>query len=65
VIEEHDMPKSAKRNQTEGFLDRVGGRMREAWGEVTGKRSTKAKGKAAGFKGRARGATGRAKKTAR
>lgn len=59
------MAKSAKRNQTEGFLDRVGGRILEAWGALTGKRSTKAKGKAAGFRGRARGATGRAKKAAR
>jgi uncharacterized protein YjbJ (UPF0337 family) len=59
------MPKSAKRNQTDGFLDRVRGRTLEAWGALTGKRSTKAKGKATGFKGRARGATGRTKKTAR
>ena len=59
------MPKSAKRNQTEGFIDRVGGRILEAWGALTGKRSTKAKGKAAGLRGRARGASGRAKKTAR
>jgi uncharacterized protein YjbJ (UPF0337 family) len=59
------MPKSAKRSQSEGFMDRVGGRVLEAWGALTGKQSTKAKGKAAGFRGRARGATGRAKKTAR
>jgi uncharacterized protein YjbJ (UPF0337 family) len=59
------MPKSGKRNQTEGFMDRVGGRIRETWGALTGKRSTKAKGKAAGRRGRAQGASGRAKKTAR
>ena len=59
------MAKSAKRNQSEGFLDRVGGRILEAWGALTGKRSTKAKGKAAGFRGRARGASGRAKKAAK
>ena len=40
-------------------------RILEAWGALTGKRSTKAKGKAAGFRGRARGATGRAKKAAK
>ena len=59
------MAKSANRNQTEGFLDRVGGRILEAWGALTGKRSAKAKGKAAGFRGRARGATGRVKKSAK
>ena len=59
------MAKSAKRNQTEGFLDRVGGRILEAWGALTGNRSAKAKGKAAGFRGRARGATGRVKRSAK
>jgi uncharacterized protein YjbJ (UPF0337 family) len=57
------MAKSAKRNQTEGFRDRVAGRIHQAWGALTGNRSAKAKGKAAGFKGRARGTSGRAKKT--
>jgi uncharacterized protein YjbJ (UPF0337 family) len=56
------MPKSAKRNQAEGFMDRVGGRILEAWGALTGKRKTEAKGKAAGVRGRMRGAGGRAKK---
>ena len=56
------MPKSANRNEAEGFADRVGGRILEAWGALTGKRKTKAKGKAAGVRGRVRGATGRAKK---
>ena len=59
------MPKSAKRNQTEGFIDRVGGRVLAAWGALTGKRKTEAKGKAAGVRGRMRGAGGRAKKAAR
>ncbi len=59
------MAMSAKRNQTEGFIDRVAGRILEAWGALTGNRSAKAKGKAAGFRGRARDATGRAKKSAR
>ena len=59
------MPKSAKRNQTEGFLDRVGGRILEAWGALTGRRKTEAKGKAAGVRGRVRGATGRTKRAAK
>lgn len=59
------MPKSAKRNQTEGFIDRVGGRILEAWGALTGRRKTQAKGKAAGWRGRARGTTGRAKRAAK
>jgi uncharacterized protein YjbJ (UPF0337 family) len=57
------MAKSATRNQTEGFLDRVAGRILEAWGALTGNRSATAKGKAAGSRGRARGTSGRAKKT--
>ncbi len=59
------MPKSANRNQAEGFMDRVGGRLMEAWGALTGKRSTKAKGKAAGVRGRMRKTSGRAKRTAK
>jgi uncharacterized protein YjbJ (UPF0337 family) len=59
------MAKSAKRNQTEGFMDRIGGRIMEAWGALTGNRSAKAKGKGAGFRGRLRGTTGRAKRAAK
>lgn len=59
------MPKSARRNQTEGFADRVGGRVLALWGRLTGNRKTRAKGKAAGWRGRMRGATGRSKKAAK
>lgn len=59
------MAKSANRNEAEGFVDRVGGRLLEAWGALTGKRSTKAKGKAAGVRGRVRRGSGRAKKAAK
>ena len=60
-----EMPKSSQRNRTEGFLDRVGGRILAAWGALTGKRGTEAKGKAAGVRGRMRGGAGRAKKAAK
>ncbi|HZO76422.1 MAG TPA: CsbD family protein [Solirubrobacteraceae bacterium] len=56
------MSKSATRNQAEGFVDRLAGRVLEAWGALTGQRSKQAKGKAAKGRGRARGATGRAKR---
>ena len=59
------MPKSANRNRTEGFMDRVGGRVLDAWGALTGRRKTQAKGKAAGVRGRMRGAGGRTKKAAK
>jgi uncharacterized protein YjbJ (UPF0337 family) len=38
------MFKSAKRNKAEGAMDRVGGRIMELVGKVTGRRSQKAKG---------------------
>jgi uncharacterized protein YjbJ (UPF0337 family) len=59
------MAKSARRNQTEGALDRLGGRVMEMVGKVTGRKSTKAKGKAARGRGSARSAKGRGKRAVR
>lgn len=56
------MAKSARRNKTEGWLDKLAGRVLEMVGKVTGKRSTRAKGKAARGRGKARSTTGRFKK---
>jgi uncharacterized protein YjbJ (UPF0337 family) len=58
------MAKSARRNQTEGTLDKIGGRILEMVGKVTGKSSTKAKGKAARGRGKARSGTGRMRRRA-
>ena len=58
------MPKSSRRDKAEGTLDRVAGRVLEAWSKLTGKRSAGAKGKAARFRGRGRSAKGRAKRRA-
>ena len=49
------------RNNAEGTIDKIAGRVLEAVGKVTGKRSTKAKGKAARGRGTARSTKGRAK----
>jgi uncharacterized protein YjbJ (UPF0337 family) len=59
------MAKSARRNSAEGGLDRVAGRLMEMFGKVTGRRSTKAKGKAARARGGGRRQTGKAKRAAR
>jgi uncharacterized protein YjbJ (UPF0337 family) len=59
------MFKSAKRDQTEGFIDRVAGRILEMWAAVTGKKSTKVKGKAARTRGHVRTKRGQAKRAAR
>ncbi len=59
------MAKSARRNQTEGTLDRLGGRVSEMIGKLTGRKSTTAKGKAARTRGSARSAKGRAKRAVR
>ena len=55
------MLKSSKRNKAEGTLDKVAGRVLELISKVTGKQTTKAKGKAARGRGRARSTKGRAK----
>ena len=59
------MAKSARRNQSEGTLDRLGGRILEMIGKLTGRKSTTAKGKAARTRGSARATKGRAKRAAR
>jgi uncharacterized protein YjbJ (UPF0337 family) len=59
------MAKSAKRNKAEGKLDKLGGRLLEAWSKLTGNRSAGAKGKAARGRGAARSAKGRLKRSAR
>jgi uncharacterized protein YjbJ (UPF0337 family) len=57
--------KSAKRNSAEGTLDRMAGRLMELFGKVTGRKSTKAKGKAARARGTGRRRTGKTKKAVR
>jgi uncharacterized protein YjbJ (UPF0337 family) len=59
------MAKTARRNQSEGKLDRLGGRVLEMIGRLTGRKSTTAKGKGARARGSARSAKGRAKRAAR
>ena len=57
--------KSARRNRTEGTLDRLAGRLLEAFGKLTGRKSSSAKGKAARTRGTGRRQSGKAKKAAR
>jgi uncharacterized protein YjbJ (UPF0337 family) len=52
------MRKSSRRDKTEGTIDRVAGRVLEAFSKLTGKRSTQAKGKAARARGRGKTARG-------
>jgi uncharacterized protein YjbJ (UPF0337 family) len=59
------MFKSSRRDQTEGVLDRLAGRVLEAIGRLTGRRSYQAKGKAARGRGAMRGRKGRMKRAAR
>lgn len=54
--------KSGSRDRAGGFVDRVAGRVMEAFSKLTGRRSTGAKGKAARARGSGRKAKGRAKK---
>jgi len=58
------MAKSSRRNRSEGTLDRIGGAILEMVGRLTGRKRTKAKGKAARFRGSARSTRGRAKRVA-
>jgi uncharacterized protein YjbJ (UPF0337 family) len=58
------MFKSARRDKAEGTLDKIAGRALEVVSKVTGKKSTKAKGKAARARGRGRSAKGGAKRRA-
>lgn len=59
------MAKSARRNKAEGGLDKLAGRVLEAFGKLTGDRSARTKGKAARGRGAARTTKGRMKRRAR
>jgi uncharacterized protein YjbJ (UPF0337 family) len=54
--------KSARRDKAEGVVDRITGRVLDAFGKMTGSRSTRAKGKAARRRGAGRSAKGRVKR---
>lgn len=56
--------KSGSRDKAEGFVDRVAGRILEAFSKLTGKRSAGAKGKTARARGSGRKAKGSAKRRA-
>jgi uncharacterized protein YjbJ (UPF0337 family) len=55
--------KSARRDKTEGTVDKIAGRVMEAFGKLTGNRSAGAKGKAARGRGMGRSTKGRAKRS--
>ena len=54
--------KSSERDRAEGTLDRIAGRILEAVGALTGRRSQKDKGKAAQARGRFRTERGNVKR---
>jgi uncharacterized protein YjbJ (UPF0337 family) len=54
--------KSARRNKTEGTVDRITGRVLEAFGKLTGNQKAGAKGKAARGRGAGRSTAARAKR---
>jgi uncharacterized protein YjbJ (UPF0337 family) len=54
--------RSSSRDKTEGTVDKIAGRVMEAFSKLTGNRSAGAKGKAARGRGAARRTKGRAKK---
>ena len=56
------MRRSSRRDKAEGTVDRVAGRMLEAFSKLTGKRSTRAKGKAARARGRGKTTRGETKR---
>jgi uncharacterized protein YjbJ (UPF0337 family) len=58
------MAKSSKRDRSEGTIDKMAGKVLEVLGRVTGRQSTKAKGKAARGRGHVRSTKGRAKQRA-
>ncbi len=53
--------RSGKNDKARGTLDKIAGRVLDAFGKLTGKKSTRAKGKAARTRGAGRSAKGRAK----
>ena len=59
------MAKSGRRDKAEGGVDKVAGRVLEAFSKLTGNRSAGAKGKAARGRGAGRSAKGRVKRSAR
>ena len=59
------MAKRWQRDKAEGTVDKLAGRILEAFSKLTGNRSAGAKGKAARARGTGRSAKGRAKKRAR
>jgi len=59
------MGKSSRQDTAGGTIDRIAGRVLEAWGALTGSSSAKAKGKAARARGRGRQTKGRLKRNAR
>ena len=59
------MAKSAKRDKAEGTLDKLAGRVLEAFSKLTGNRSAGAKGKAARGRGAGRSMRGRLKRNRR
>ena len=65
IRDRREAMKSARRDNAEGTLDRIAGRLLEMFGKVTGRKSTGAKGKAARARGTGRRHAGRAKKAAR
>ena len=59
------MAKSARRNKAEGTLDKIAGRVLEAFAKLTGKRSAGTKGKAARARGATRSTAGRLRRKGR
>ena len=57
--------RSSRQDRAAGGLDKIAGRVLEAFGKLTGNRKTTAKGKAARGRGRGRSAKGQAKRMAR
>jgi uncharacterized protein YjbJ (UPF0337 family) len=57
--------KSARRDKSEGTVDKIAGRVLEAFAKLTGNRSANAKGKAARGRGAGRSAKGRVKSRGR
>ena len=55
--------KSSSRDKAEGTVDKIAGRVMEAFSKLTGNRSAGGKGKAARGRGTARRTKGRAKNT--
>jgi uncharacterized protein YjbJ (UPF0337 family) len=57
--------RSARRDKTAGGVDKIAGRVMEAFSRLTGRRAAGAKGKAARGRGAGRTASGRAKRRGR